>query len=95
MADTPKTRAVGLLSRSSLEPGEGLWIVPCASIHTLFMRFAIDAVFLDEDLVVRRVLEDLKPWRLSPWVLSAHSVLELPGGSVKGTVVPGDRLEIG
>lgn len=93
-ADTPVSRAVGLLSRASMEEGEGLWIVPCAMIHTFFMRFAIDVLFLDEELTVRRVLEDLRPWRLSPWVLSAHSVLELAGGSLKGSVSAGDRLEM-
>ena len=63
-------------------------------VHTFFMRFAIDVVFLDRDLKVRRVVEDLRPWRLSPWVLSAHSVLELAGGTLKGSVEAGDVLEI-
>jgi uncharacterized membrane protein (UPF0127 family) len=63
-------------------------------IHTFFMRFSIDVLFLDRQLKVLRVIEDLKPWRLSPWVLRAHSVLELPGGSLRGMAQPGDRLEM-
>ena len=92
-ADTAQTRMKGLLGRDSMEPGEGLWIAPCAMVHTLFMRFAIDTLFLGRDLRVRRVVERLAPWRLSPWVFSAHSVLELAGGSLKGSVQVGDLLE--
>ena len=73
---------------------EGLWIVPCPMIHTFFMRFAIDVLFLDRRLNVVRVLENLKPWRLSPWVFRATSVLELAGGRLQGSVRVGDQLEI-
>jgi uncharacterized membrane protein (UPF0127 family) len=93
-ADDARSRSKGLLGRDSLDAGAGLWIVPCPMIHTFFMRFPIDVLFLDRTLTVRRVLEDLKPWRLSPWVLSAHSVLELKGGVLRGSVKPGDRLEM-
>ncbi len=93
-ADTPATRSKGLLGRESLAQDEGLWIVPCPMIHTFFMKFAIDVLFLDKSLKVVRVIEGLKPWRVSPWVLRAHSVLELAGGSLKGSVAVGDVLEI-
>ena len=93
-AGTHWSRMVGLLGRESLGDGEGLWIEPCAMIHTFFMRFAIDAVFLDREGKAVRVVEDLRPWRVSPWVLGASSVLELAGGSLKGAVKPGDALEI-
>lgn len=93
-ADTYETRSRGLLGRQSMAEGEGLWIVPCPMIHTFFMKFPIDVLFLDRALKVVRVIEDLKPWRLSPWVLRAHSVLELAGGSLKGSVRAGDVLEI-
>src|SRR3954464_7830319 len=89
-----ESRSRGLLGRDSMGAGEGLWIVPCPMIHTFFMRFAIDVLFLDKELRVARVMEDLKPWRLSPWVLRARSVLELPGGSLRGSVKKGDQLEI-
>jgi len=93
-ADTPASRSKGLLGRASMAADEALWIVPCPMIHTFFMKFPIDVLFLDADLTVRRVIEDLRPWRLSPWVLSARSVLELKGGVLKGSVRVGDRLEM-
>ena len=101
-ADDHESRGRGLLGRTSLDPdeglwivlGEGLWIVPCPTIHTFFMKFPIDVVFLDKNLKAVRVLEGMKPWRLSPWVYSAASVLELAGGVLKGSVAVGDQLEI-
>jgi uncharacterized membrane protein (UPF0127 family) len=93
-ADDYDSRTKGLLGRDGMDAGEGLWITRCPMIHTFFMRFAIDVLFLDKDLRVARVMEDVKPWRLSPWVLRARSVLELPGGSLKGSVSKGDQLEI-
>lgn len=92
--DTATTRAKGLLGRDSLGPGEGVWIVPCAMVHMFFMRFPIDVVFIDRGLRVRRVAEGLKPWRLSPWVYSAHSVLEMAAGTAGGKLSPGDELEL-
>jgi len=88
------SRSKGLLGRTSLAPEEGLWIVPCPMIHTFFMKFPIDALFLDDARRVVRVIEGLKPWRVSPWVWSARSVLELKGGVLRGSVRVGDRLEM-
>jgi uncharacterized membrane protein (UPF0127 family) len=93
-ADDAASRSKGLLGRGSLAAEEGLWIVPCPMIHTFFMKFPIDVLFLDRGLVVRRVLEDLRPWRVSPWVFSAHSTLELKGGTLRGSTSVGDRLEM-
>ncbi|MDD5628380.1 MAG: DUF192 domain-containing protein [Elusimicrobia bacterium] len=94
VADDSVSRSRGLLGRTAMAPEEGLWIVPCPMIHTFFMKFAIDVVFLDRELRVVRVLEGLKPWRVSPWVFRAHSVLELAGGRLRGSVAVGDRLEL-
>ena len=93
-ADDAASRSKGLLGRESLAADEGMWIVPCPMIHTFFMKFPIDVLFLKRDLSVARVIENLKPWRLSPWVFSAHSVLELKGGVLRGSVSPGDRVEM-
>ena len=79
MAATPLTRLRGLLGRKSLPSGEGILLRPAGSIHTFFMRFAIDAVFLDEDLRVLRIAADLRPWRASG-KRGAKAVLELPAG---------------
>ena len=94
LADTPKTRDKGLLGRDSLDPGEGLWIVPCQAIHMFFMRFAIDLVYVDRQKRVCKVRSSVAPWRIS-FCLSAHSVLELPVGTVRESRTErGDFLEI-
>lgn len=95
LADTAPARTRGLLGRSSLEPGEGLWIEPCRSIHMFFMRFAIDAVFTDRERNVVRVVHALRPWRIASGGRSARAVLELPPGAIEESgTCPGDRLEI-
>lgn len=94
-ADTMWSRMRGLLGRGALAPSEGLWISPCNSIHMFFMRFPIDAVFIDERLQVVRVVEDLKPWRLARGGKFAHSVLELPPGKAAFfNIRVGDKLQI-
>lgn len=88
---TPLGRAVGLLGRSALPPGTGMWLHPCRSIHTLGMRFPIDAVFVDRRGVVVRVCGWLRPWRLVPFVWRARGVVELPAGAARG-LTAGDQL---
>jgi len=93
VADTGPKRNKGLLGREGLSPGEGLWIVPCESVHTFFMRFPIDLVYLDRNNTVRKVRSAVGPWRLSA-CFSAHSILELPAGTIRGTQTqPGDVLQ--
>lgn len=88
-------RMRGLLGRSALGPDEGLWITPCTSIHMLFMRFAIDAVFVDADLTIVRIVADLRPWRLARGGRGAHSVFELPAGRAsQAKLRVGDRLSV-
>jgi hypothetical protein len=92
VADTGGTRRKGLLGRPSFSPGEGLWIIPCESVHTFFMAFAIDLIYLDREKRVRKLRGDVAPWRLSACI-SAHSVLELPPGTIRATQTQcGDRL---
>jgi uncharacterized membrane protein (UPF0127 family) len=81
VADTPAKRNTGLLKHRELEAGGGLWIVPCEGIHTFFMKFAIDVVFIDRKRRVRKVVRRLEPWRAS-LCLTAHSVIELPVGVI-------------
>lgn len=93
VADRGAKRRKGLLGRDGLGPGEGLWIVPCESVHTFGMRFPIDLVYLDRKKRVRKVRNGVPPWRLSA-CLSAHSVIELPAGEVRASMTaPGDWLE--
>ena len=92
IADTSAKRRVGLLKHKRLEIGEGLWITPCESVHTFFMKFAIDLVYLDKKKKVRKVRQAVRPWRLSV-CFSAYSVLELPAGAVARTATQvGDDL---
>lgn len=93
IADNGATRRKGLLGRSGLSAGEGLWIVPCESVHTFGMKFPIDLVYLDRKKKVKKVRSAVPPWRMSA-CLSAHSVLELASGTVSTTKTrPGDTLE--
>jgi len=92
-ADSYFSRLVGLLNHASLPVGEGLLITSCRQVHMFFMRFGIDAVFIDQtDTVVD--VESLKPWRLSQMHWKAAHVLELPWGTAeKQGIKPGTRLE--
>lgn len=88
-------RAVGLLGRSRLETGEALWITPCHGVHTWFMRFTIDVIALDVDGVIVDAVAMLKPWRMRLPRPGAHSVLELPAGTLLTTPVKvGHRIQI-
>jgi uncharacterized membrane protein (UPF0127 family) len=83
------------MGRSSLPPGEALLIRPCSSVHSFFMRFPIDVVFLDREGVVLKVYAPLRPWRASTWVRGARQALEMPAGTLArtGTSV-GDTLAL-
>ena len=85
VADTRATRAVGLLNRSGLAPGEALWIVPSRGVHTWWMRFSIDVVALDEHGVVVDQVAALKPWRIRLPRRGTAGVLELPAGACEQT----------
>ncbi|MCX6024257.1 MAG: DUF192 domain-containing protein [Chloroflexi bacterium] len=88
-------RGRGLLGRSALAPGSGLLILPCNSIHSFFMRFTFDALFLDRNYHVLHVLHSMPPWRLSRIVWRAHAVLELPAGVAATTgTQTGDELTL-
>jgi uncharacterized membrane protein (UPF0127 family) len=95
LAGTRESRRKGLLGRESLPLGTGLWIAPCESVHTFFMRFAIDLVYLDRKFIVKKVRTSVGPWRVSA-CFRAHSVLELPAGTIETTrTACGDAVEIG
>jgi uncharacterized membrane protein (UPF0127 family) len=79
VAATPFTRLRGLLGRKSLPSGQGILLRPAGSVHTFFMRFAIDVVFLDDELRVVAIAADLRPWRAAG-KRGARAVLELPSG---------------
>ncbi len=93
-AGTFLSRLVGLLGTSAIADGEGLWIVPCRSVHTLGMRYPIDVAFLDARGVVVGILGGLPPNRVGRFFRDARGALELRSGILAATrTVPGDRLE--
>lgn len=87
-------RLKGLLGYKSLPVGRALVLHPCSSVHTCFMKFSIDVVFLDSSGRVINFLEKLAPWRFSPVIWGSTIVIELPSGSIKGNLSAGDLLEL-
>jgi len=92
-ADSFISRLKGLMFTPRLESGQGLLIRPCQAVHTHFMRFSIDVIFLDGAGRVVWVMTAMPPWRQSPFIRGAEAVLELPAHAA-GTTGPGDQLEL-
>lgn len=92
LADRFWSRLVGLQFRSRLSVGHGMLVVPCSSVHTLFVRFALDLVMLDRSGQVVAVRKHVRPWRIVLPVRRSHAILELPAGAAH--VQLGDRLRL-
>ncbi len=96
LAATSWERMKGLLGRSYLAEREALVIPHCASIHTCFMRFSIDVLFVNKQLKVIRAIHGLKPFRLTMPIPGAWGVIELASGVVsRSNTVAGDQLGFG
>jgi uncharacterized membrane protein (UPF0127 family) len=94
LALTRRERRRGLLGRDGLAPRTGMMLSPCAAIHTAFMRFKIDVVFIDGHGRALHVIHALKPWRLAACP-RARAVIELAAGTIdEGMVAKGDRLYV-
>jgi uncharacterized membrane protein (UPF0127 family) len=94
VAARPFARMRGLLGRRSLDSDQGILLRPAGSVHTFFMRFAIDVLFLDRELVVVGIEPELRPWRTAAR-RGAKSVVELAAGEcARRGVVVGDRLAV-
>ena len=92
-AESSAERRTGLLKHTKLNEGTGLWIVPCEAVHTFFMKFALDLIYLDRKKRVRGVRKAVAPWRMS-MCFAAHSVIELPVGTIERTGThEGDEVE--
>ena len=95
VADSFFRSLIGLMGRPGLDVGHGLWIIPCQSVHTFWMRFPIDVIFLDEHRKVIHLVENLRPFRISRHLSKARSVVELPVSSIKATGTQlGDEIRI-
>lgn len=94
VADNFISRSVGLLSKKSLKEGESLIIKPCCSIHTFFMKFAIDILFVGKNGQIIAMYENVKPWGVLPIHFSSSYVIELPTGWIKNkSIQKGDCLK--
>ena len=85
IADSYLPRLIGLMGAPGLEPGEGLLIRPCNSIHTHFMRFPIDVLYVSHEDKVVAIDEAMAPWRFGRIHRNARYVVELPAGTVAAT----------
>jgi len=93
IAGSFKERLTGLMFRKSIGSSEGLMLMGCNAIHTCFMRFSLDVVFMDMNYRVVYIKEKIKPWRQSGFIHKAHIALELPEGTVnKKNIAVGDIL---
>ncbi len=96
VANTLWTRGVGLLGRPSMTSDEAILITRCNSIHTFFMKFSIDCIFLDKNMKVKSIRADIKPGRIILPVWGASSVVELAAGaSSRCNIKVGDQLDVG
>ena len=86
-------RVMGLMFKKELSRKKSLLISPCNSIHTCFMRFSIDVIFIDKKNVIIHIIRKMKPWRFSLLYLKSKKVLELNSGSLGSDVIIGDQLE--
>ena len=92
IAATRTSRRRGLLGRDRLDDATAMLLAPCAAVHTVGMRFAIDVVFVDRQGYAVKVVRGLRPWRIA-LAAGARAVVELPEGSLGwGRILPGDRL---
>jgi len=95
VADNIFTRMKGLLGKKELPQGEALWIKPCFSVHTFFMKFPIDIVFLNKTNQVIASVSNLSPNRMTRLYPQSFSVLELPPGTIAATNTEvGDEIKI-
>lgn len=93
VADDPVSRIVGLMFRKAPK-GNGLLLDPCNSIHTFFMRYALDIVFISKKNEVVKIVRDMKPWRMTSIYFKARKTLELPAGKLPSDLEVGDILEV-
>ncbi len=86
-------RMKGLMLSTEMPDCDGFLISPCNSIHTFFMLYSLDLLFLDKDFKVVKAVYDLRPWRMSWIYFRSYQVLEMKAGTLKKDIKSGDRLE--
>lgn len=93
VADNIITRLIGLMFRKK-PLADGLLLEPCNSIHTFFMRYSLDVVFLNRENRAVKIIRNLKPWRMTWIYFKANKTLELPAGNLPASLKEGDLLEV-
>lgn len=88
------SRILGLMFKKTLGPAEGLLLCPCNSIHTFFMHFPIDVVFMSKEGTIIKILRNLPPWRVTRIYFSAKRVLEVGAGKIPLSIEEGQKLEL-
>jgi uncharacterized membrane protein (UPF0127 family) len=95
MADSLFKRLKGLLGKEAFKPGQALVIKPCNSVHTFFMPFPIDILFVDRNHKVTKAITSLRPFRITPFYFNACFAIELPSGTIASSfTTQGDSLSI-
>lgn len=95
VADSFFTRIKGLLGRDGLGENEVMWIKPCNNIHTFFMKFSIDCIFVDKKMEIKKLAEDVGPFQLVGPYWNAYSVIETKAGFINSNNLKiGDQLYV-
>lgn len=94
-ADSLWAKTLGVIGKKNFGSNAGLLLTGTNAIHTFFVRFPLDLVFLGEDYKVVKLVKNLKPWSFSPIVWAAKHTLEMPSGSIdKHNLAVGDTLQL-
>jgi uncharacterized membrane protein (UPF0127 family) len=95
VAESLIKRGTGLLGRQGLDVSQALWIKPCNNIHTFFMKFAIDCIFVDRNLEIKKIVQKVKPFRMVGPYWKAYSVIETKAGfAEEKNLQIGDQLYV-
>ncbi len=94
LAQSFRDRLIGLMFGSAPKDADGLMIDPCRSIHTCFMKYSLDIVFISSKNQVVKIIRDIRPWRMTWIYFRANKTLELPAGKLPSDLREGDFLEI-
>lgn len=95
IANSFAMRAIGFIGKPKHDNNHGIYFPRCNWIHTFFMSFPIDVVYVDQSMVVKKIDFQLKPWRMPAPVFSAHAVIEMRAGLAKNRIEVGDSLHVG
>lgn len=94
-AESIEDRMLGLMFKKTIHEGfDGLLIKPCKSIHTFFMKFPIDVLFIDKQFKVVKIIREMKPWRISGLYFRSEQVLEMYSKTIPDNLTVGDQLEV-